>query len=142
MGCSIFVVIGILMLRSGENILISWLCIGFFGLGLPLSMLQLVKPATLILNAHGFEQNMLGRKLKYAWVDVSEFGVVEMRQGGFKTISLVCFNLTDQKMSSSAELSRSLTGASGSLADTFGMKPEKLAELMSTFRLRAIHNDA
>lgn len=89
-----FVATGVLLVRSGDDGLIGWLTILFFGLGIVVGAMELVRPAQLWLGKEAFGYSNLGglRKRRYAWSDVSSFGIREQRIYGFRTYALVVFN--------------------------------------------------
>jgi len=133
--CGVFVWGGFLILSEGENKLAAWICFLLFGgLGVPVSMFQLIKPARLTLSEDGFEQVMMGRTLQCDWASVSEFGI--LRVGKSK---LVSFSSEKDEGKVMAQISSVMTrGHSGALGDTFGMKAADLADLMNAFRNRAL----
>ena len=134
----LFVFGGVLMLKDGENPLMAWLCIGFFGLGIPVSLMQIFKPGTLTLNADGFEQRMMGRVTASRWDEVSGFGIYKIRRGFFTTNTFVSFSRLEDEGKALAGVARALSGGTAQLGDTFGMKAQKLADLMNEFRNRAL----
>jgi len=135
--CAVLVWGGFLVLADGENKLAAWICFLLFGVvGIPVSLIQLIKPARLTLSENGFEQVMMGRTLKCNWEDVSDFGIFRVKRTKF-----VSFSNSQDEGKLLAQVSATLTrGHSGALGDTFGMKAEDLADLMNAFRHRALNN--
>ena len=133
--CVLFVWGGFLLLSEGENKLAAWICFLLFGVvGIPVSLLQLIKPAQRTLREDGFEQIMMGRTLRCNWENVSEFGVLRVSKTKF-----VSFSNSEDEGKLIAQFSSTLTrGHSGALGDTFGMKAKDLADLMNAFRNRAL----
>lgn len=112
---------------------------GFFGLGVPLSLLQLFGTSSwLRLEETGFEYAQFGRKFRYDWANVSEFGLWKMKQGLLTTSSHVGFSTEANSAKLLGKINNALVGASGTLPDTYGMSAEKLAELMNTWREKAL----
>ena len=88
--CAVFSVIGVFMVRDGE--LMGWLPLAFFGVGVVISLMPLIGyRCWLRLGPDGFEQSMMGRRMKYRWDEVSDFHVWGMKQGFFTTNQLVSF---------------------------------------------------
>ncbi|QDT09442.1 DUF2244 domain-containing protein [Planctomycetes bacterium K23_9] len=113
--------------------LMSWLVLAFFGLVAAVGLAMILsRRAHLTLHADRFEQSVLGRRFRYQWNEVSEFFVWKHQYN-----SLVCFDVAKDK-SVLGRMNRGLSGASGSLSDTFGIDAEDLAELMNRFRDRSL----
>ena len=117
------------MIVSGENA--GWLVALFFGAGVLVSVLQMLV-ASLKLDIEGFEEVSIGRKRRFRWVEVSQFGTWKVSGN-----ELVCFNGA-KDTGKMAQINRSIAGASQSLGDTYSMSADELAELMNRFRLRAL----
>ena len=133
--CLIFVATGLWMTTTDpENKLMGWFCAAFFGLGLPVFIMQLLRPGHLTLSKDGFEQVILGRTLACKWTEVSEFGIVKIKRNKF-----VSFSRYEDEGKMLAGISKSMTGgASGMLGDNFGMKTTELAMLMNDYRVNAM----
>ena len=128
---------GVLMVSSGD-IIVGGLCLAFFALCGLVFLWQIIKPGRLTLGPDGFEQIMAGRTLTCRWDEVSDFGVYGVGVGLFKTNKFVCFSRLEDEGTRLASVNRALVGATAQLSDSFGMKPEALAELMNAFRNRAL----
>lgn len=132
--CLIFVLMGIWILSDPENALMGWFTIAFFGLGLAIFIMQLIRPGRLTLDQNGFEQVILGRSLTCKWTEVSDFGVLKVKHNKF-----VSFSRQQDEGKMLAGVSKTLTGGhSGMLGDSFGMKPKELAILMNEYRDKAL----
>ena len=132
--CGLFVACAVFMIMRTEDKLIGWFVFAFFGFGLIISIIQLIKPATLILTQDGFEQSSLGRKLNCSWHDVSEFGVTRIQRSNY-----VSFSRQQDEGKMLSNISKGITGGhSGTLGDTFGMKAHDLADLMNRYRDQAL----
>lgn len=132
-----FVTIGVFIMPPDDWT--RWLVIGFFGLCAAVFGVQLLPGASYLkLDRDAFTFTALFRATRVEWTDVSSFST-----GYVGPNRLVLFDLSDTRIDTtskrvSATLSRGLTGASGALPDTYGMKPEALAEVMNTWRERAL----
>ena len=112
---------GVLMLVE-EGGVMPWFCIIFFGLVAATAFVQLLGGSYLRLDADGFEQSMIGRKMNCRWDEVSSFGVWSMSGNKFVT-----FNRAGDSGKVMTAVNTSIAGASSQLGDTFGMKAEAAA---------------
>lgn len=130
--CLAFVAIGILMIRDGE--MMGWLCAGFFGLGIPVFLIQLYpKSSFLTVSAEGIEVCSLFRRHRLRWSDISQFGTYTIRQHGMSVTEMVGFNYSAeyQRASRTRAFSKALVGFEGGLPDTYGFRAEELAQILS-----------
>lgn len=112
---------------------------GFFGLGIPVALLQIFgKGSWLRLDQDGFQYAQFGKKHAFGWHEVSEFGVWKMKQGFFTTSSHVGFSTEADSARTLGKINTALVGATGTLPDTYGKSAKDLAELMNAFRDRAL----
>ena len=126
------------MVTEGNSM--GWL-VAIFCLGIPISIVQMLPGASsLRLETVGFTMRTLFRDSSYGWGQVTEFGVVEIKQGGMTAHRMVGFNFVGKDAASTGgrKLSRALAGYEGALPDTYGMKAQKLADLMNACRERFI----
>ncbi len=132
--CLAFVAGGILMIRTGQKM--GWLCAGFFGLGIPVFLIQLY-PRSSFLTVHeeGIEVCSRFRSHKLRWTDISEFGTYTIRQHGLPVSKMVGFNYSAeyQRASRARAFSKALSGFEGGLPDTYGFRAEELAQVLSEF---------
>jgi hypothetical protein len=130
-----FVAGGIWMIQEGEKF--GWLCAGFFGLGIPVALLQLhPKCSFLTVTEEGIEFAGLFRIARLRWSDISEFGVFDIRNHyGFRAATMVGFNYSAeyQRTRRARALAKTLTGFEAALPDTYGFSAEALAQLLSTY---------
>lgn len=129
--CAVFVAGGILMIRDGQKM--GWLCAGFFGLGIPIFLIQLYpRSSFLTVSEEGIEFCSLFRRHKLRWSDISEFGTYTIRHHGLPVSKMVGFNYSAG--SSKARLvSKALAGFEGALPDTYGFRAEELAQILSDY---------
>lgn len=128
--CLGFVVGGILMVREGE--LMGYFCGGFFALCLPVFALQFhPKAAYLHLASDGFTVCSLFRAHTVRWSHVREFAVILVGPN-----RMVAWNFTSDYPATgrARAISKSLSGYEAALPDTYGMKPQELADLMDCLR--------
>jgi hypothetical protein len=107
----------------------------FFGLGTVVFALQLLaKGNHLRLGPDGFTVAMLLGSRRYRWSEVDRFFV-----GYSRGTELVVFDLSlaRRRRSLNQRLTRRFLGYDDALPQTYGMAPERLAELMNGWRTRA-----
>ena len=134
MVCLAFVAGSILMIRKGERM--GWLCAAFFGLGIPVFLLQLwPKSSFLTVTEEGMEFCSLFRRSKVRWGDISEFGVTTIRQHGLPVNRMVAFNYSAEynRAAKARSVAKVLSGFEGALPDTYGMDAEELAQVLTDF---------
>jgi hypothetical protein len=115
-------------------------CIIFFGIGVVLGAIQIIVPwcSYLELDDKGFPICSMFRKHFYRWDEISDFGVANIRQNGIAVNKMVTFNFSEKfdRLKVVRKVSKSMCGAEGGLQDTFGLKAEELAKLMTEFKSR------
>jgi hypothetical protein len=130
--CTAFVATGVWMGRSGNSI--GWICAAFFGLGIPVAVIQLIPGSTFLhVDSNGITYSNLFRKTSLSWSIFQEFFVVTMRQSGLKVHEMVGFNYvsTYDRSRAARALATAISGCEGALPDTYGMKAEELAKLLN-----------
>ncbi|MCC6961950.1 MAG: hypothetical protein IT585_01720 [candidate division Zixibacteria bacterium] len=131
-GSLMFVILGVWMVREG--LVVGYLSIGFFGLGLIAFGLNFhPRAAYLHLSEDGFTYCRGFLRHTHGWSDIQEFGVVI-----FKFNRIVAWNFAPDYPASRGgrAFSRWIADFEAALPDTYGMKAEYLAELMERLRLR------
>ncbi len=126
--CIGFVVIGISMAREGRPT--GYFCAGFFGLGLPVFGLQFhPRAAYLQLSSDGFTFCSLFRAQFVPWTQVREFAVIRVGQK-----RMVAWNFTPNHPARvrMRRISKALSGYEAALPDTYGLKPQELAEVLNS----------
>ncbi len=133
-GCSAFVAAGAWMIAEGERVVVGWLCAGFFGLGIPLSLVAMLPGASsLTLDRDGFAvRHLFVRRWRTRWLDAGPFAPRAVGRG----TTLVVYD-EPARQGPAAEVSRRLSGASSALPDTYGLGARALADLMERWRRRA-----
>jgi hypothetical protein len=133
--CLGFVALGAVLCRDGDpsDRWIGWLSVIFFGGGGIVVVPQIFsRRAHLRLDADGFSFATLRRRSDYNWAEITApFAAVRVSR-----IKLVMFN-TARPPSRTSTLNQGFCGYDYGLPDTYGMKAEDLAALMTRFWLRA-----
>jgi hypothetical protein len=112
----------------------GWFVSIVFGLGSLVFALQLLPGSSyLLLEPDGFTVRTLYRSQKYAWAEVERFAVT--RTGGNKTVAFD-FSSEYGKYHVARKVAAGISGYEGALPDTYGMKPERLAELLNEWKAR------
>ena len=112
----------------------GWFVAIVFGLGSLVFAAQLLPDSSyLLLGPDGFTVRTLYRSQKYRWAQVERFGVT--RIGGNKTVAFD-FSREYRKYHVARQVAAGISGYEGTLPDTYGMKPERLAELLNEWKAR------
>ncbi|TMC96471.1 MAG: hypothetical protein E6J05_14190 [Chloroflexi bacterium] len=116
----------------------GWVSVIFFGLGIPLSFIQLFSSSMyLSLTPERFTMGTLWGTRTIRWSDVTSFTA---EQVAYRS-KMVKFDYVpaNSEHSSMRAVARSLSGHDAGLPDTYGMKAEDLAALMNAWRSRYAH---
>jgi hypothetical protein len=131
----IFVVGSVSAIPSRPDI--AYLGIVFFGAGAVAFAVQLhPKSAYLHLTADGFVMRNLFRSMPMvAWRDVSRFFTVRM-----KGATMVAWNYAPGygEHGAGRAIAKAIAGAESALPDTYGMKPDDLADFMNALRAQCV----
>src|SRR5690242_8124475 len=115
--CVGFVSACIFIIPRDDDPTMWWLCVGFFGLGIPACIPGLLSIGGLELDPAGFTINHWGRRTRRTWAECSEFSIIDMRGGPF-----VGFSSHTDESKFGAGLARSVVGETGMLPEKYGMK--------------------
>jgi hypothetical protein len=133
--CLGFAAIGAVLCRDGDpsDRWVGWLSISLFGGGGTVVLRQIFsRRAHLRLDADGFSFATLRRRSDYAWAEITApFAAVHVSR-----VTLVMFN-TARPPTRTSTLNQGFCGYDYGLPDTYGMKAEDLAALITRFWLRA-----
>jgi hypothetical protein len=138
LGGLMFVVAGIFMAREGNWM--GYACIAFFGLVIPLSIIQMLPgSAYLKLDTEGFTIRHVFRTRFIPWSWVDEFLVININPMSFAKMKRVGVNFLHPEGQTSVyrEISKGLSGSEDMLPDTYGKKAEELAALLNARLLKA-----
>ena len=120
------------MIRDGHKA--GWFPASFFALGIPVALIQLLpKSSFLTVDEDGIEFCTLFRKCRLKWNDISEFGIYSRESIGIgKTVG---FNYSPsyERLPTMRLLNKTLIGFEAALPDTYGLRAEELASLLSDF---------
>ena len=128
---------------------IFWIIFGvigiiFFGAGIVATFLNLMPNSCYLkLNESGFEFKGSFRKTFIKWDDVQKFYVTDpSAKMGIKSIKVVAFDFSNSynKQELAREIARNIGGSEAALPDTYGKKPEELAELMNSWKKKFSKN--
>jgi hypothetical protein len=125
---------GVLMICDRQ--MMGWLAVVFFGLGVPIFIIQLFPNSSfLTVSDEGIEFCSLFRKSKLKWSDIAEFGVFSIRNHGLtvRKIIGINFSATYTLASKGRAVAKALSGFEGALPDTYGLQAEELVELLSMY---------
>ncbi len=112
-----------------------WIAAIFGSLGLIISLVQIFgKLSSLTLTSEGFKVRNMGREKDLVrWQDCLGFGVASIRRN-----KMIIYDHVQDIETLQGKVSIGLVGASSSLPDTYGMKPQALAALMNAYRAKAL----
>jgi hypothetical protein len=127
-----FVAIGAWM--TDEKPVMGWLCVGFFGLGIPASLLMMRPNTTYLkLTAEGFEIVAMSRTTAYKWSDVDHFRVASIR--GAKMVGIAfSFEYTQQR--AGRAVASALAGMEGAIPDSYTASVEEVCRTLNEWRSR------
>jgi hypothetical protein len=131
-----FTAIGAAMILSGGGIA-NWFCGVFFGVCSTAFTIQLWPGASyLLLLPDGFVVCLLFRRRPLIrWDSVSEFRVALVPASGMR---MVVFSRDPSPNPRLASINRRLVGDTDGLPDSYGRKPDQLADVLNEWRRRAI----
>jgi hypothetical protein len=119
----------------------GWATAIFFGLGIPISLVQLFSSRTyLSLTPEGFTMGTLWGSRTNRWADVTSFvsEVITYRPWPLRPLKMVRFDYSSPSSTRPKlrAFARAVSGHDAVLPDTYGMRAEDLAELMNRWRSR------
>jgi hypothetical protein len=133
LACTAFVATGV-WLSTVKGGWIPYLCIGFFGLGIPIALIELLPNSTYLrISPEELTFANMFRETKIPWNLVDSFFVVTMRQSGMKVHCMVGFNYVPgyDRARLGRRLSSALAQCEGALPDTYGKSADELADLLN-----------
>jgi len=134
-----FVVIGLCAAQS--NPWMGLLCAGFFGLGIPLALIQLLPGSTYLrIDDEGLTTCTMYRETKIPWAAIEDFGVVIISHN--KMVGLNYVESYDRSRGM-RQMAAAISGCEGALPNTYGMRADQLAEKLTArlgeYRQRTQH---
>lgn len=137
-----FVAIGVLILRgplSSSDRTWAWASSAFFGLGVVISIAQLVPGSSFLrLTPDGITVRSMWRSVFYRWSDIERFGVTRRVPGGHQHLVGMDFAAEypiGDKERGLMSVNRQVLGFDGALPDNYGWDRAELAAHLN--RLRA-----
>ena len=136
-------VVGVMFVAQGTRMVmddnaalkvVGWITIVLFGLGLVIALIQLLVPDRLILSSTTLTVTRLRRPTSYVLADCSNFRSWTVSPWAGPKVVVFNYSGHARRM---PRLDRRLSGADFSLPDTYGQKPEDLAELLNAAAARA-----
>jgi hypothetical protein len=119
---------------------IGYPCAGFFGLGVPVAVIQLIPGSTYLrLERSGFTFCNLFRCTTVPWSVVDQFFVVTIRHGVMKVREMVGFNFVASydKARLGRKIASIVGSCEGALPGTYGKHPKELAAIMNACLAKA-----
>jgi hypothetical protein len=128
----LFFVVGGFWGDTKKNVLIIYLCSGFFALGIVVFCVQLLPGASyLILKKESFIFCALFRAHEVRWDEVQDFRVQTISHNKMVVWDFV---LGYSKQVRGRRISTAMAGCEGALPETYGFKAEELAEVMDQMK--------
>jgi len=133
--CVAFVTFSVLQVTRHQAHVIDWVCAVFFAVGATVFTVQILPGASyLTISSDGFYFcSFFRRKPLIRWEEVAGFRVVRVPPSGH---GLVAFERHMAEEGRVRRINRFLVGATDCLPDSYGLRPEELAELLNEWRLR------
>jgi hypothetical protein len=132
LGCGLFVAAGVWMAQ--EKGWVGYLCAGFFALGIPVAIVELLPGSTYLQIAeNGLSFAHMFRVITIPWNVIDQFFVVSMKRTGFTVHKMVAFNFVPSFDRSHfvRRITSVIAQCEGALPDTYGQKAEELAEMLN-----------
>ncbi len=126
-----FVAAGVFIALKGDPW--GWVGAAFFGLSIPVAILQLVKGSRLQLDNEGFEVDLGTRPWRLSWSDVDSFYVG--RTYGNKMIG-INFSPSYKAIQAGRKIASVLSGMEGAISSQFKLPAEKVCEHLNEWKLR------
>ena len=122
--------VGVWFVTAGERN--GWLLAVFCGIGVVVFAVNLLpNSAYLRLDADGLTFCALFRTHFYRWTDLGTFRVGEV---GGKRMVVVTISADSHRLPTQSSAAAPLTGQEGAFVDSYGLTPERLADLLNVYR--------
>jgi hypothetical protein len=127
-----FVVLG--AWATAERPILGWLCIGFFGLGIPASLLMMRPNSTYLkLDADGIDVVSMWRHHKLEWSDLDGFRMASIH--GARMIA-IDYSSAYTKQKAGRALASALSGMEGAIADHYTVPLEQVLQALNDWKAR------
>jgi hypothetical protein len=132
LGSLCFVAMGVWM--SSTDPVVGWICVIFFGLGVPASLFMLWPNAMyLMLDADGFETGTIFSKHRTKWTDVAGFELASLHN---TKIIAVHYTQQYQGQQLARKVATSLSGIEGAIPNSYNATLVDVLAALNTFRSR------
>ena len=133
LGACGFVALGLLMRH--EHAFMGWLCVGFFGLGIPVALVMLARPGLMYLrlDADGFEMGSPIKKYRVRWQDVEGFEI-----GSISGTKLIAIHYRESYIEQRLlrGVAGSLTGMEAAIPNNYDAPQAVVLEALREFHAR------
>jgi hypothetical protein len=128
----IFVAIGYRM--AAEEPLMGWLCVGFFALGIPASIMMMTsKSMYLRLDREGFDMVSPLKRVRVKWTDVDGFAMGDIE--GAKMIQIAyASHYSEQKLG--RMVAAGLSGMEGAIPNSYNASLAEILKTLNEWRAR------
>ena len=114
----------------------GWLCIAFFGLGIPASLFMLRPNSTYLrLDADGLDVVSMSRHLKLEWGDVDAFRMARIH--GAKMIA-IDYSVEYSRKKTARAVALALAGIEGAIADHYSVPLEQVLQALTEWKARHV----
>jgi hypothetical protein len=117
-----------------EEPIIGWLCIAFFGLGIPASLLMMRPGSTYLkLDADGIDIVSMWRHCKLKWREVDGF-----RLGSIHGAKMIAIDYSPEytKQKAGRAVASALAGMEGAIADHYNVPLEQVLQTLNDWKAR------
>ena len=132
LSCALFLAAAI-WIAQGQGVIV-YLAAGFFALCILLDIVQLLTGSTYLrLAEDGLSLTSLFGVYTIPWNVIDLFFVVELKRIGMRVRKVVGFNFVQSydRHHQGRQISLAIAQCEGTLPDTYGQKPEELAEILN-----------
>jgi len=139
LACIVFVTIGISQIthsQSERDLYWGWASCIFFGIGIGVFLVSIVKPSTIALDTDGFTVTIVGRRRnKVQWKDIEPLYISTLSRG----VKVAAYRYAAGKgpKSLASRIGKAL-GADGYLPKAFAQRPQVMVEKLNDYRERAL----
>lgn len=135
--CIFFVMLDTIIILEKQNYLVGLLGILFFGTGGILVLKELlINKSYLKIQKEGFEYSVSGKKTYVEWKDIEEFKMMPVKR--MKLVGWL-YNSKNQKKDILSIASRRITRVDEILPDNYGLKSDKLMNIMIEYWTKYHH---
>ena len=126
-----FVIAGVFKIMAG--VWFGWVVACFFGLGIPVSIMQFIIDTYLKLDKNGFEVKNSWKAWRLSWQDVESFHVTKTYRNKMVAVN---FSSSYNKIVTGRRIASALTGVEGAINNQYKLTPDQLCELLNEWKTR------